>query len=155
MPLYARVCALNWPEGNADAHPESLEFGVGTGPTWVFVEGESESGSSRLPKREVGTAELRHCAANQAAYRRGMTVLVRLLQFLLAVFALLTAAQLVMTLGADIVGPAEQVALRVIAGASPVGLPRSSAPRAEACRSAPALSFARNVRLLAASRQRG
>ena len=46
-----------------------------------------------------------------------MTVLVRLLQFLLAVFALLTAAQFVMTLGSDHVGPAEQIALLVVAAA--------------------------------------
>ena len=46
-----------------------------------------------------------------------MTVLLRLLQFLLAVFALLTAAQFVMTLGSEIVGPVEKVALLVVAAA--------------------------------------
>jgi hypothetical protein len=46
-----------------------------------------------------------------------MTVLLRLFQFLLAVFALLTAAQFVMTLGSEIVGPVEKVALLVVAAA--------------------------------------
>ena len=44
-----------------------------------------------------------------------MTVLVRLLQFLLAVFAVLTAAQFVMLLGSDVVGPVEKVALLALA----------------------------------------
>ena len=59
-----------------------------------------------------------------------MTVLVRLLQFLLAVFAVLTAAQFVMTLGSDHVGPVEQVALLVVAAACLWGclaLPRLAA----------------------------
>ncbi len=46
-----------------------------------------------------------------------MTVLVRLLQFLLAVFALLTAAQFVRLLGTDVVGPVEKAALLVVAAA--------------------------------------
>jgi hypothetical protein len=44
-----------------------------------------------------------------------MSVLVRLVQFLLAVFALLTAAQFVMLLGSDVVGQVEKVALLVVA----------------------------------------
>jgi Na+/H+-dicarboxylate symporter len=46
-----------------------------------------------------------------------MTVLLRLFQFLLAVFALLTAAQFVMTLGSEVVGPVGKVALLVVAAA--------------------------------------
>ena len=59
-----------------------------------------------------------------------MTVLIRLLQFLLAVFALLTAAQFVMILGSDDVGPVEKVALLVVAAACLWGclaLPRLAA----------------------------
>jgi hypothetical protein len=56
-----------------------------------------------------------------------MTVLLRLFQFLLAGFALLTAAQFVMTLGSEIVGPVEKVALLVLAAAclwACIALPR-------------------------------
>lgn len=66
------------------------------------------------------------------AYRRCMTVLVRLLQFLLAVFALLTAAQFVMLLGSDVVGPVEKVALLAVAAAclwACLALPRLAARR--------------------------
>lgn len=59
-----------------------------------------------------------------------MTVLVRLLQFLLAVFALLTAAQFVMVLGSDVVGPVEKVALLMVAVAclwACLALPRLAA----------------------------
>jgi hypothetical protein len=59
-----------------------------------------------------------------------MTVLVRLLQFLLAVFALLTAAQFVMLLGSDVVGPVEKIALLVVAAAcvwACLALPRLAA----------------------------
>jgi hypothetical protein len=59
-----------------------------------------------------------------------MTVLVRLLQFLLTVFALLSAAQFVMLLGTDDVGPVEKVALLVVAGAclwACLALPRLAA----------------------------
>jgi Na+/H+-dicarboxylate symporter len=75
----------------------------------------------------------------QRAYRRCMTVLVRLLQFLLAVFALLTAAQFVMVLGSDRVGPVEKVALLVVAAAclwACLALPRLAA-RKRAARPAP------------------
>jgi hypothetical protein len=61
-----------------------------------------------------------------------MTVLVRLLQFLLAVFALLTAAQFVMILGSDVVGPVEKLALLVVAAAclwGCIALPRLAARR--------------------------
>jgi len=61
-----------------------------------------------------------------------MTVLVRLFQFLLAAFALLTAAQFVMTLGSEIVGPVEKVALLVVAAAclwGCIALPRLVAPK--------------------------
>ena len=54
-------------------------------------------------------------------------MLLRLFQFLLALFALLTAAQFVMTLGSEIVGPVEKVALLVVAAAclwACVALPR-------------------------------
>ncbi len=71
------------------------------------------------------------------AYRRCMTVLVRLLQFLLAVFALLTAAQFVMLLGTDDVGPVEKVALLVVAAACLWGclaLPRLAARKRAARR---------------------
>lgn len=64
------------------------------------------------------------------AYRHCMTVLVRLLQFLLAAFALLTAAQFVMSLGSDAVGPVEKVALLVVAAAcfwACLALPRLAA----------------------------
>ncbi len=56
-----------------------------------------------------------------------MLLLLRLFQFLLALFALLTAAQFVMTLGSEIVGPVEKVALLVVAAAclwACVALPR-------------------------------
>ncbi len=56
-----------------------------------------------------------------------MLLLLRLFQFLLALFALLTAAQFVMTLGYEIVGPVEEVALLVVAAAclwACVALPR-------------------------------
>jgi hypothetical protein len=46
-----------------------------------------------------------------------MSVLVRLVQFLLAVFALLTAVQFVMVLGSDVVGPVEKIALVMVAAA--------------------------------------
>jgi len=77
---------------------------------------------------------LRSCVSSRIwrAYRRCMTVLVRLLQFLLAVFALLTAAQFVMLLGTDEVGPVEKVALLAVAAACLWGclaLPRLAARR--------------------------
>ncbi len=56
-----------------------------------------------------------------------MLLLLRLFQFLLALFALHTAAQFVMTLGSEIVGPVEKVALLVVAAAclwACVALPR-------------------------------
>jgi len=59
-------------------------------------------------------------------------VLLRLFQFLLAVFALLTAAQFVMTLGSENVGPVEKVALLVVAAAclwACIALPRLVARR--------------------------
>jgi hypothetical protein len=59
-----------------------------------------------------------------------MTVLVRLLQLLLAVFGLLTAAQFVMTLGSELVGPVEKAALLGVAAACLWGclaLPRLAA----------------------------
>ena len=59
-----------------------------------------------------------------------MTVLVRLLQFLLGVFALLSAAQFLMLLGTDAAGPVEKVALVVVAAACLWGclaLPRLAA----------------------------
>lgn len=62
-----------------------------------------------------------------------MNVLVRLLQFLLAVFAVLTAAQFVMTLGSDHVGPVEKVALLLVATTCLWGclaLPRLAARKA-------------------------
>ena len=72
-----------------------------------------------LPFRDGGRLRAAAFSAQRIrrAYRLCMTVLVRLLQLLLAVFALLTAAQFVMTLGSDIVGPVEQVALLVVAAA--------------------------------------
>ena len=94
-----------------------------------------------------------------------MTVLGRLLQFLLAVFALLTVGQFVMLLGSDTVGPGEKVALLVVAAAclwgclalqrlaaraSSAGVgaaaTASSAPRcAEACYRPTALSTVRRI----------
>jgi hypothetical protein len=66
-----------------------------------------------------------------------MTVLVRLLQFLLAVFAFLTAAQFVMLLGSDAVGPVEKAALLAVAAACLWGclaLPRLAARKRAARR---------------------
>ena len=66
-----------------------------------------------------------------------MSVLVRLLQFLLGVFALLTAAQFVMLLGSDAVGPVEKVALLAVAAAclwACLALPRLAARKRAARR---------------------
>jgi hypothetical protein len=68
-----------------------------------------------------------------------MTVLVRLLQFLLALFAVLTAAQFGMLLGSGLVGPVEKVALLVVAAACVwlcLALPRLAA-RKRASRQVP------------------